>query len=85
VKTPITKPLNYERVRKLLKLRGAQVRIANEGWLQAEEANAPLWTQNKGLRDLVASHERSIRRLTEERDRYKSQLDTLKSLVGSAT
>lgn len=83
--TPIVKPLHFDRAITLIKKARNAARNANRIWLEAEEANAPLWTENHRLRTLVASLERSLRTISEERDTAVRRLiDARKQLEDSS-
>lgn len=79
--TPITKPLHFDRAVKIVKKARAQVRTANKFWCIAEEANAPLHKENHRLRELVASLERSLRIISEERDKAVRKLEVISAVT----
>lgn len=81
IKVPAT--LHYARAVEIVKKARAQAKYASKMWCEAENKNAPLWTENARLRDLVASHERSIRSAHQVNARLQARLDAISENIAA--
>lgn len=77
----VVSPLYYERVIKLMKKARSQAKIAMRQWMESEESRGPLFTELTRLRALVASHERSLRIVSQERDALRTRLDMIDAAI----
>ena len=82
MKTPLN-PIRTARAVEIIKQQKSIARNYRRLAEKAEAMNAPLWTEQKRLRDLVATLERSLRTVANERDTLRQRLDEISAAIAA--
>ena len=83
MQTPLN-PMRAARAVEIIKKQKLIARNYQRLFAEAEKASAPLWTENKRLRELVASYERSIRHMYETERHLRDRLEAITDAIVDA-